>query len=262
MSFVGKTASVFGVVGLSAIATLGSPEYADASVLCGSASLPPTCGGYITSQNIHAFYDLIEPRLAPFNIQLNRSVHTDFSSISREYVDLNGNGIFDEKETFHSRLLASVTLFNQDGSELLIPDITLTGSVMTVVFDKDSDTGLFDTEMRSLDLNGFVNIPDMGFKEIHIRENPEESSNGQILIENINSDFKMTSYFDIFTQLSLDGENWVDSTDPNSGEIVPVRVDLKPIPEPSTVFGLGLTVGLGALGKNRHSRKRNKKDVS
>jgi hypothetical protein len=81
----------------------------------------------------------------------------------------------------------------------------------------DAGGGNYDTEMLQLDVHG----GDLG--NIRLRESPTEASRGQTELHVMpDGTFQITSFFDIFTELSLDGgANWQQ---PTSG---PVHVELR-----------------------------------
>lgn len=70
----------------------------------------------------------------------------------------------------------------------------------------------FDTEMLQLDLSGGT-LP----KTLLIRESPTLSSLGYTLVTRIpRGNFRVGSFFDIFTELSLDGgQTWIPAMDAN-----------------------------------------------
>ena len=84
--------------------------------------------------------------------------------------------------------------------------ITLAGPVQTIVFNKVGNvTGTFQTEMLALNL--------VGGGGIMIRESPTLQSQGQTTITSIGAgQFRIDSFFDIFTELSIDGgQTWIPS---------------------------------------------------
>ena len=92
---------------------------------------------------------------------------------------------------------------------------------MRVTFkDKDKKTTFFDTEMLGLEISGGTLPPN-----VKIRESPTRSSLGQTVITRIpRGGFQISSFFDVFTELSLDGgTTWTPSTDaggnPDAGRV-------------------------------------------
>ncbi|MGD0499138.1 MAG: hypothetical protein ABSC23_11950 [Bryobacteraceae bacterium] len=116
--------------------------------------------------------------------------------------------------------------------------VTFTGTSTFILPGRTDDSmlGTFDTEMLSLNLSG---------GGLLIRESPTLSSLGQMTVENNGSNnFPASSFFDIFTELSLDGGNtWA----PSQG---PLQFDQES-PEPGSVLLTGTALGLLALKLRR-----------
>jgi hypothetical protein len=147
----------------------------------------------------------------------------------------------DEIETFNS-------LFTGQGSVLGLGPLSFSGngSVMTIVHNKiGNTTGTFNTEMLSMNLSG--NTP---FGPLMIRESPTLPSLGVTTITGLGGGlFQISSFFDVFTELSLDGgQTWI----PDSGG--PERMTL--VPEPSVCALVGLAAGLLTLKRTRWFRRR------
>ena len=90
-----------------------------------------------------------------------------------------------------------------------------------VVFNKVGNvTGVFNTEMPALNLSG---------GGVMIRESPTLVSAGQTTITDVGGgNFTINSFFDIFTELSLDGgATWTPAASST-------HVSLEAIPEPGT----------------------------
>ena len=164
-------------------------------------SLPPVVVGaageaaYLTAADVHAMYS--GPAL---DVVLSMAQHKGFTNIVRENVGP------DEIETFQSTLtgLASV-----NGSPTV--PFSLSGQVMIESFGKTGMvTGTFQTEMLSMNLTGTV----LG-TAVEIRESPTLASTGMTTITPIpnTSFFQIHSFFDVFTELSVDGgQTWIPST--------------------------------------------------
>lgn len=100
------------------------------------------------------------------------------------------------------------------------------------------DTRLFDNELLQLTIDGMLlGIP------FTLREDPDRASTGQTSITDLGGGlFRIDSFFDVFTELSLDGSPFVDC-DPCG------RVELVAIPEPVSVALLGMGLGLLAMAR-------------
>jgi len=105
-----------------------------------------------------------------------------------------------------------------------------------------SDMGgvrMFDTEMLQLDLVG---------GGLMVRESPTIPSQGQTQITDMGGGlYRIDSFFDVFTELSLDGgQTWI----PSDG---PTRMGLVMIPAPPAAVGSGLAL-LALAGRRRRGR--------
>jgi hypothetical protein len=141
----------------------------------------------------------------------------------------------DELETFDAVLTGGLT--GQGAGP-----VTLTGPVQVRVTDRNlSTTGLFDTEIVSMSLSG--SAPDGTL--IEIREDPNRASTGETNIDDLGGGlYHIESFFDVFTELSVDGGNsWITAD---------AGVHMYLTPAPGT---LGLLV-LGGLAILRRRRKQ------
>ncbi|MDY7007005.1 MAG: PEP-CTERM sorting domain-containing protein [Cyanobacteriota bacterium] len=108
--------------------------------------------------------------------------------------------------------------------------------VHTAVFDKydpngdEIPTGTFMTEMEAIDFS--IDVPDLG--SVMVREDPNKTSTGETTVtEREDGDYQIESFFDIFSQISLDGGmTWFDSVD-EDGNAAPMRVELAEVPNPT-----------------------------
>jgi hypothetical protein len=72
---------------------------------------------------------------------------------------------------------------------------------------------------------------DVGGVSIEIRESPSSRSPGQVRVLDIGGgDFQIDSFFDVFTELSVDGGPFQPQTNEAS------RIELIPVPEPSRLL--------------------------
>lgn len=132
----------------------------------------------------------------------------------------------DEREMFDSEFTAFEI-------GLGLGPLTLTGPVEVLTRGKAGNTtGTFDTEIVSMSLSG--NVPGLG--QILIREDPARSSPGSTTITDLGGGlYHIDSFFDVFTELSVDGGNsWIPSD-------ASTRMTL--IPEPASLSLIGLFAG-------------------
>jgi hypothetical protein len=192
---------------------LALPVYIGTSPL-----VPPTDGAYLSPQQVHAEYVA-----GALDIVLQDIVHSGFTNITRTF------GVSSTTEQFNSIVVGNISI---NGGSL--NPISLSGLVSVILFGYTTlgQLGTFNTEMVQLDLSG---------SGVLIRESPTLASTGQTKIEDIGGGlFRITSFFDVFTELSLDGgQNWIPSTGST-------HVDLTntPLPAALPLFA----TGLGALG--------------
>jgi hypothetical protein len=207
-------------------ALFASPFYIGTSPL-----VPPTDGVYLR-QNVHAEYDA-----GPLHIILQDIQHSGFSNIVR--IPVVGGML----ETFDSTVVGNVSVNGGPPSP-----ISLFGPVSVFLSGYSlSATGTFNTEMLALTLQSGG--------PIQIRESPTQQSSGQTKITDLGSGlFRIDSFFDVFTELSIDGgQTW----NPSVGS---THVDLTntPLPGALPLFAGGAAV-LGFFGwrrKRKHASMR------
>lgn len=215
------SASVIGSFSISA-ALCGT---ASAAIITNDPTLPPNKGAYFLV-NPPVKYELPGPLV----IELSDILHFGFINVIR--IPLGP----DEKEAFDSTVTGQISI--NGGSQSAF---TLTGSVETLVFGKTGNTtGTFQTEMLQLDLTG---------GGIMVRESPTLASLGQTTVTDMGGGtFKIDSFFDIFTELSLDnGTNWIPAT--GTAE----RVEL--VPEPGSLALMIAGFALFGWGTRRNYRR-------
>lgn len=111
--------------------------------------------------------------------------------------------------------------------------------------------GTFDTEMLSMDLTG-----GSPFGPALIRESPTRPSTG--ISSLTGGGFAIDSFFDIFTELSLDGgQTWLPSMSDDMQRVESDRFTLREaevpgIPEPATLMLVG--TGIAAMVRRRSRR--------
>ncbi len=220
-------------------AGLGLNE-ARGDLISASPGLPPTPsppGGYLTAGQVHAYY-------APLGLTISEVDHTGFNSIQL-IQGATGPGGTGEQENFNSVLYGLASI---NGS----PNVafTLLGSVSVIAYGRtsDSDLGTFNTQMLSMDMTGIV-----GGYSVVLKLDPANPTLGQTTISNApNGMFRIDSFFDVFTEISLDGGSTY--TPQSSGAMV----SLQTVPEPSSLV-IGATasvIGLACVARRRRRQTR------
>lgn len=112
--------------------------------------------------------------------------------------------------------------------------------VRLVEEDPSSETRYFETEMLALDIRG-GNLP----PGVMIRESPTQPSMGQTRIQRMpGGGFHIDSFFDIFTELSLDGgATWIPSAQPGHVELAEADALREHSISPTTVIGSKAATG-------------------
>ncbi len=107
--------------------------------------------------------------------------------------------------------------------------VDFTGQMQTVAFDKvGNTTGTFQTEILSLDLQGNI-----GGVSMMLRESSAQPSNGAVTIRDLGDGaYHVGSFFDIFTELSIDGAGFLPA---EAG----ARVELRPDPPTELIATVG-----------------------
>ena len=206
-------------------------------------NLPPP-GVYLSPNDVHARYTG-----GALDIVLTAVQHQPFANQSAtDYpprCDSNspvGGGAC-EHHHFESELRAMV---DPDGPGPLgsFP-ITMQGPVDTNAYGRTvpGQLGTFPVEMTQMMLTGGTPLG-----PVMIRESPTLPSLGQTSIQSAGSGFAIDSFFDVFTELSIDGGlTWIPNSAPNAlGPAGSTHVDLY-VPEPASFAMLALGL-LGAFG--------------
>ncbi len=176
---------------LTVVLCAGWTVLAGAQVVLDSPELPPEPDPPDCDRVTSIYAGIGVHAVFPGPIDMSDPIHYCFQNVVRED-DGNGNEI----ETFDSKLEAQVDI---GGGPM---PITLTGPVQTVVYGKiGNETGTFDTEIIAMSLTG-----DAGGIPVEIRESPSLPSQGMTIIEMLPAgDFLIDSFFDVFTELSVNG---------------------------------------------------------
>ncbi|MSV30057.1 MAG: PEP-CTERM sorting domain-containing protein [Bryobacterales bacterium] len=205
------------------IAALSSSAAIGAAVDSLSSSLPPVGGQYVADHLCYFGGAFCASDL----------VFTGFANAASSFGGLG------QHVTFDTHMYANVAIPGYSGP------VVFSGSMGLLIFGRTSDshTGVFAAEMLSLHLTD-------PFGAI-VRESPTLTSSGVTSITTIPGGFHISSFFDIFPVLSIDGEqSWIPE---DGGPGGPVHLTLTPTPEPS---GLMLLIsGAGVLAIVRRKRR-------
>jgi hypothetical protein len=222
-----------------ALALLAGASPAWAQLITTNPLLPPlppelpATGGYLSDAPAAQY--LFPPASS---LLLNQSMLRPLSLISR--IPLGP----DERESFTVSLDGTASLNGNPATPFSIG-----GQALTQTFNKIGfTTGTFNTEMLQLDLSGIV-----AGGPVMIRESPTLASFGQTTITDIGGGlFRIDSFFDVFTELSIDGgQSWVpDSQGPTRLTLV------SDVPEASTVAVGLMLAGVTAAGWYRRRSPR------
>ncbi|MFI5378505.1 MAG: PEP-CTERM sorting domain-containing protein [Tepidisphaerales bacterium] len=214
------------VICLYAIALLGLTGSAGAGLITTDPSLPPPAGVYASGAGGQITYNV--PGFGP--IVLSDISLTGFTGI------VHTNVPPDEREQYNATLTGTATA----GASTF--PFSSSGPVTTMAYGKSGQvTGTFQTEMLQLSLSGTTPLG-----SAMIRESPTLASTGQTTIADVGGGlFRIDSFFDVFTELSVDGgATWI----PAQGTATPLTL----LPEPGVLSLLGFAA-LGLLGRRRRA---------
>jgi hypothetical protein len=227
---------------------IGAPAFAQflpgGGVDTTDPTLPPE-GVYLAPDDVHAMYTG-----ASLQIVLSAVQHQPFKDLPPRY-EPPGVPVQNEVHDFDSDLDAQVTCVDIDAGACLLNGLPpgtpvlahLDGRVQTMALNKGptDTTGVFQTEMLAMTLQGFGGM-------VQVRESPTLPSLGLTQIADIGGGmYHIDSFFDVFTELSLDGgTNWI----PNDG--LPTHVDLV-VPEPASLGLIGVALLFLAGAARRRS---------
>ncbi len=185
-------------------------------------NLPPAAGEYVSPAQWHQLY--------ANGIIISNSSHDRFVNpgISNVLYGPPGPGLsnshpFNSTATFQISADNGVTFQTVSAPAAVVVGVGHIGTVLGKDF--------FATEMQSFDIQGGSLPPG-----VMIRESPTLASTGQTTVRSLAGGYMIGSFFDIFTEVSLDGgANW-------SPALTPVHVELKksitapPVDEPTDLL--------------------------
>jgi hypothetical protein len=207
-----------GRAGALLLALLAAPA-AQAGIIANADCLPPSNGAYVGQ--FHQTYS------GPgFVVDLSSPVHSAFTAC------LAPPSSGSQLHSFLSTLEFDISINGGPPLHQVVNGVAVTVDVAFV--QQVGSIRFFDTEMVQLDIVGGTLPPG-----VMVRESPTQASTGQTSIETLGGGlYRIDSFFDVFTELTLDGgQNWLPSNPPSG------RVTLVPEPTTMATFGAGL-IGL------------------
>lgn len=240
MSFVGKISSVFGVVGLSTLATLGVVESASAAWIDFDvdAKVQTKVFGKVgqTTGTFETEMQVLDLEITEFNAMLRES--PTLSSTGETTITEIGEGEFKIDSFFDLNLELSV-----DGGNTWIAAMNSTRVELASSPDSETTGVIVDSPVLPPIDGGYL-TPD----EVHaLFKIPGR---------------KPIKFDNIFHRVFVN----IDRIEMGNDEVEmfdsKVMGKAHDVPEPLTILGSATALGFGALLKKQSSRKRNKKDVS
>jgi hypothetical protein len=162
--------------------------------------LPPLNGQYVSPADWHAAY--------ASGIYLTNASHKRFT---QNFPPPPPGGT--DTHSFGSQVEMDVRQPGQPAVHVVVPNVQVTVQVAST--GSSGSDQHYDTEMLQLDIQG-GNLP----PGMMIRESPTKASTGKTSIQPTTGGFAIDSFFDVFTELSLDGgQTWDPTTTPARMEL-------------------------------------------
>jgi hypothetical protein len=204
-----------------AFGCLSISAHAAGGVTASTPNLPALNGAYVTPAQAHQLYNAGALSIEIINIR-----HSQFSGSFAPPLNVGDS-------TAHSfgSLLTGDLIINGGPANPFAASAQVTVDVTKASGANGSPLGMFNTQMTQLDVTG---LPGGAL----IRVDPTSPSLGQTTISDAGGGmFHIDSFFDIFTDLSLDGgQTWIPSTGSGHVDLVPAA------PEPSSLPLCTLTI--------------------
>ncbi len=220
------------LLALFAASTVMMTPAAHAGIIFDSDKLPPIGGKYVGGgDEFHQFFRFLT--LGGLIVEVTEPIHGSFIDITREYLT-PGLTPFDpgymERETFSSSVSFRVAVGGTPFPVFTDSTVSVVTKITLESVDISSGTRHFINQIEQLVVDGMLDG-----MTIDLREDPNRESKGETTITpSGDGRWVINSFFDVFTELSINGSDFVPSLDKG-------RVHL--VPEPAT-----LTFVAGALG--------------
>lgn len=200
-----------------------------ASIVAPAPCLPPVNSEYIpVLLGFHQGWPI-----GTGHIEFSNPIHDQFSNCNPLPPSVPGSMVTD---SFTSTLQGTLTTNGLNPMAISAP----AGVSVNVIFlSQAGNLRTFNTQITQFDVAG-GNLP----PNVRLRQSVTEPTLGQTTVQDLgNGQFLITSFFDVFTDLSIDGgQTWIPSD--RAG-----HVELQALPEPSTALLLVMGVGFLTIGR-------------
>ena len=215
----GMSGSTTGTIRMVAVRPPPPPTVTEAESFFPIPVLPPTNGLYLPPPLTTLIY--------PGGIIISNVQHRSFTGPPLVPPPLGAT----QTHSFGSQV---EFLISRDGGVTFQPGSGSANVTVQVTHTQDyNGTSFYDTEMLQLDLSAST-----GSSSIMLRESPTLQSKGQTTVRPVAGGFMISSFFDVFSELSLDGGvNWQPAQGPRHH--VRLRKDPRqtpPVPEPTPLL--------------------------